>query len=1036
MKNFVSKVSSFHTGSKFREDTKMTSFKNRNVAVLLLVCPLFAIPSLSWARVKVWEGTITIPTYGWAEDVNPKFWALEGDVKFSTTVKGSIVYPYTMQDHLSRTKEDVTYKALFLENDYLKITCLPVLGGRLHSVFDKTERKEMFHTNSVIKPGMIAMRGAWISGGVEWNFGPHGHTVTILSPVDALIGKNRDTSAYIELNNIDKIFRNRWTVRITLHPGKAYLDEQIRIFNPTDAINPYYFWNCTGFPCRAGTRFIYPMTLGTDHNGTKFFSWPIHEGKDLSWLKNYEIYSSIFSVNCTFDFFGAYDVDADRGIVQVADHNKLSGKKAWTWGTWDFGLVSQKNLTDEDGPYIEVQSGPLPTQSDYGMLLPRQVISWQEWWYPVHGLGDGFEYATKDVAIQSIREDDKLQLLMLGTSTFRGASYTLSENGEELFRKRIDISPRKPTVVECPLSSQTSVDVTIKSRNGDVLASFTTPLPIPEVTPPEPATFTGKSDEQLSVDEKYRKGLKYDLATDRKKAREYYEKALADDAQYSLALRGLAVLDIEAGLYKEAIERLEKALVRDSSDGLSWFFLGVSHLRLKNEKETLWCAHKATGCSGTASQGYDLAGRAYMRLGDYPKAKEAFEKAVLLNPEDTKAKNHLLLVLYASGDKKAAYKEAIERIAADPTDLVPRALAALQNKKATARFVIGEAQDYVGEYDFEMLETSLVFAELGLLDEAVGLLLTKYVTNPHAEQSPLPLYYLAYFMSLQGKEKAARTYRSLASWSYKDYFFPSRPEAIEVLRFAVSDKPDDAYAHLHLGNLYANFGRVDEAAKHWRRACEFNPSLSIAFRNLGLYCWAVEEDLTKAEDFYRKAIEARPEDQTLYRDLADILLAANKRGEAIKVLESTPFESIRRADIIIMLAQAYVDEQRYTDAIDLLDSTPYFVNWEGQTITWDLFHKAHLERGQKRFEKKDFNGALEDFEAALTYPENIGVGRSNKPQEAEALYWKGQVLQDLGRLEEARSAWNEGIAGLEGSKKQNQYRELCKKALLAHKWLL
>jgi hypothetical protein len=67
-----------------------------------------------------------------------------------------------------------------------------------------------------------------------------------------------------------------------------------------------------------------------------------------------------------FDFFGGYDVSADRGVVQVANHYELSGKKAWTWGQWDFGLVSQTNLTDDDGPYIEIQSGPLPTQSDYG----------------------------------------------------------------------------------------------------------------------------------------------------------------------------------------------------------------------------------------------------------------------------------------------------------------------------------------------------------------------------------------------------------------------------------------------------------------------------------------------------------------------------------------------------------------------------------------------------------------------------------------------------------------------------------------------
>jgi hypothetical protein len=232
--------------------------------VLLSTGLILMFPGQSRAKVKAWQGAITIPTYGWAEDVNPKFWALESEVKFSTTVRGNIIYPYTMQDHLFRTKAARTYKALFLENEYLKVTCLPELGGRLHSVFDKTEGKEMFHLNDVIKPGMIAMRGAWISGGIEWNAGPHGHTVTILSPVDALIGRNKDGSAYLEINNLEKSLRTRWTARVTLHPGKAYLDEQIRIFNPTDAISPYYFWNCTAFPNQPGTRFIYPMSLGTD----------------------------------------------------------------------------------------------------------------------------------------------------------------------------------------------------------------------------------------------------------------------------------------------------------------------------------------------------------------------------------------------------------------------------------------------------------------------------------------------------------------------------------------------------------------------------------------------------------------------------------------------------------------------------------------------------------------------------------------------------------------------------------------------------
>ncbi len=1001
----------------------------RYVAVLLFTGMSLVIPATTRADVKVWEGSVTFPTYPWAEDVNPKFWALEGEVKFSTTVKGSIVYPYTMQDHLYRTKENRTYKALFLENEYLKITCLPELGGRLHSVFDKTEGKEMFHLNKVIKPGMIAMRGAWISGGVEWNAGPQGHTVTILSPVDALIGKNPDGSAYIEVSNLEKSLRTQWTVRVTLHPGKSYLDERIRIFNPTDGVNPYYFWNCTAFQNKPGTRFIYPMTLGTDHNGVKFFSWPIYEGKDLSWLKNHETWTSIFAVNCTFDFFGAYDVEADRGIVQAANHYELGGKKAWTWGTWDFGLVSQKDLTDDDGPYIEVQSGPLPTQSDYGMLLPREEVSWQEWWYPVHKLGDGFEYATKDIAVQTNRKDGELQLRIIATGKFPSALCTISEEHQELLKKRLDLSPHNPVVLTLSPSPKLPVDITIKAKNGDVLASFVSPLPIPSVSPPEPLSFVNKPDEQLTVEEKFLKGRKFDLATDRKNARQYYEKAIAEDAGYLPALRALAALDIEAGLYDEAAQRLEKALNRNPSDGLSWYFLGVSHLNRKNENEALRCAYQAAKCFGTASLGFNLAGRSFMRLKEYSKAVESFKKSVRLNQRDIKAKNHLLLALYAAGESKLVYKYTKLRISQNPTDLVLRALAALESKKEMNRFA-QESRAFVGEDEFEMLETSLVFADVGLVNEAARILQSACVEAvPQSERSPLPLYYLAYFSSLKQAHISASDYLKEAAATYRDYVFPSRPEEVEILRYAIGENPADSFAHLYLGNLYANLGRLNEAALHWRKAGELNPSLSIAFRNLGLYAWAIENNLQEAQNLYAKAIAARPKDQTLYRDLADIFLADNKRPKAIEVLQSAPFEKVRRADVAIMLAQAYLDEQKFTDAINLLESTPYFVNWEGQTIVWDIFNKAHLERGQKRFESKDFRGALQDFEASLTYPENIGVGRSNKPREAPAQYWRGKALEALGKLDEARSAWKEGAASPESSDEQNKYRQLCSELL-------
>jgi tetratricopeptide (TPR) repeat protein len=977
--------------------------------------------------VKAWEGTLVIPTYTWEEDINPKFWALEGAGKGSASPINSIIYPYTMQDYLSRTKVDRTYKALFLENEYLKITCLPELGGRLHSVLDKTTGQDMFHLNHVIKPSMIGMRGAWISGGVEWNAGPQGHTVTCVSPVDAVVGQNADGSAYLEVGNLEKSRRTRWTVRLTLHPGRAYLDERIRLFNPNDVLCPYYFWNCTAFPNRPGTRFIFPMTLGTDHSGTTFFTWPINDGRDLSWLKNYETWASIFARQCAFDFFGAYDVDADRGIVQAADHYQLSGKKAWTWGQWDFGLVSQKNLTDDDGPYIEVQSGPLPTQSDYGALWPHDEVAWQEWWYPVHGLGDGFEFATRDVAIQTVRHKDRIDVRVLATGEFPGARCVVTCGQQEL-RQRVDLAPDRPQVVTLACPGDTAVDVTIATEGGDALAAFTSPLAVPKVLPPTPAEIAEQPDDQLTIEELYLRGRKHELATNRIKAREYYEKALAQDAGHVGGLRGLAGLAVEAGDYRAAVPQLQRALARNPSDGWSWYFLGVSQLKLGSEDDALRCAYQAARCSGTAALGSDLAGRAYLRLLQPELAARAFAEAVYRNPRDTRALDHLLIAEYARRDPRV-WEEAKQRIADGPTDLLPRAILSLRNEDERNRFV-RDVRSHVGEVDFELLETGLVLADLGLYAEAARIVEAVRVNGvPEAERSPLLLYHLAYWAARLGDPADAESHLTQVRTARQEFQFPSDPDSVDALQYAVESRPDDAQAHFQLGSLYAHLGRLEDAARAWQRATELNPSLSIAFRNLGLYTRMVLKDLPEAATLYRQAIAVRPGDQTLHRDLAEILIDSGQRPEAIGLLESIPTSKPRRADVTILLAQAYLDEQRFDDVLQLLAATPYFVAWEGQTTTWVIFNKAHVERGRARLEQRDITAALEDFDAAMTYPPNLGVGHSNKPERAAALYGRGKALEALDRTDEARQAWKEGAAGAEGSPQQNEYRQKCKEAL-------
>lgn len=977
-------------------------------------------------EVRGWSGQITLPTYPWEEDRNPKFWALEGGTRLSTTVREPIMYPYVMQDHLSRAKIDRTYRALFLENEYLRVTCLPELGGRLYSVFDKSTGQDMFHTSSVIKPGMIAMRGAWISGGVEWNAGPHGHTVTAVSPVSATLGRGEDGSAYLEIANVEQIFRTRWTVRVTLRPGRAYLDEQIRLENPTDGMHPYYFWNCTAFPNRPGTRFIYPMSLGTDHNFREFFTWPIHEGRDLTWLKNYETYASVFAVDCAYDFFGAYDVDADRGIVQVANHNVLRGKKAWTWGQWDFGQVAQRNLTDTDGPYIEVQSGPLPTQSDYGLLVPHAQVNWQEYWYPVHGLGDGFEFANENVAIQTASVDERLELRLLATAKYDGAICELASGERILERRAVNLSPAASVVVALT-SAARPVKVTIASAAGDLLAEFVTPLPIPQVDPPTTTPLADRPDDKASVEELYLKGRAFDRATNRRQARAYYERALDRDPGHVASLRGLAVLDFEAGQYDQAVERARRALDRDNDDGQSWYCLGASLLRQGHFVEAAQAGYRAAECGDSVPAGYDLAGRATMRLGERQRAIELFAQAAATDARDSVAVDHLLIARYAARAAEAA-AAAQARARENPTAATALALAWLVSGESAS--ALGRrVHEVLGEPEFEMLEASLAFAELGLFDDAARIVQAACVDAPPADGcSGLPFYYLAWYASQGGDDATARTWLERAARTHRERVFASRPEEVAILRYATTQNPTDAQAYLQLGCLLANLGRTDEAGAAWRKVVELDPRAGIAWRNLALIA-AAGEDWETAETQLRKAIAAEPDDQTRYRDLAEILLVRNRRPDAIELLETMPVAGTRRAEITVMLAQAYVDEQRYEDCIRLLETTPYFVNWEGQDVTWRLFNRSHIERGRQRLKQNDAAGALADFEAALTYPTNLNVGRSNKPVEAPAQYWRGQALAALGRTADARAAWQAGADGANVAGEQNQYRDKCRQAL-------
>jgi tetratricopeptide (TPR) repeat protein len=967
--------------------------------VLVSLLAVMAIPVMAaddWTHVRVEQSTITLPTYAWYEDVNP-------------LCLGDSIYPYTRQDHIAKDAEPREYKTIELENRYLKVICLPELGGRLFRVIDKTTDEDMFHYVKEIKPALIAMRGAFITGGVEWNPGPTSHTVTLVSPVDVTVVENADGSATLVVGNTEKIRRTRWTVRLTLHPDKAYLDESIRMFNPTDGMHSYYFWNCTAFPCLPGTRFIYPMTLGTDHNGTRFYSWPVNGDKDLSWLKNYDTMSSIFGYECGFDFFGAYDVDLDRGIVSHANHREVKGKKAWTWGQDDFGIVSQMALSDggrTGAPYIEVQSGPLLTQSDFGMLKPRQEKAWREYWYPVHGLGDAFEYATKDVAAQTVRQGNALEVRLIPTAEFPGAECSLSKDGRTLHQETLDLTPLAPVAMTLEEAPDGPLSVKVVGADGQTLLAYETPLSIPKVGAPDLTEKLARADGEPTAQELYRRAFRSDCSSWMGGARGHYGEVLKLDPGHTPSLMGIAAIDIEQGRFEDAATGLDKAVQHDPDTGMAWYLLGVAKLNLGDFEAAKAHGYEAAHTLGPVAQGYNLAGRARMRMKDYDGAIADFARAMSEAPRDSENRNAWFAARLAAGDT-AVFDDVRPIIhAEDPTDFVPRAQAGLQSADAMDAF-IADVAAIAGEKEFTVTEAALFFANLGLTDEA------ERIFRALCEQkafpvTPMAFYYHAHFADHVGADDLAESSLTKAAQMNPDYAMPARVEALPALAHAVEASPQDANAHLLCGQALSHFGRRDEAEKHWKQAADLNPNLSQAWYMLARLAQSRNEK-DAAADLFAKALAARPTDQVCRRDLAKLLGALGRRDDGIELVKTMPANRTPRYDLILWLADAYMAEERYDDCIALLD-TARFSNWEGSSRPHDIFVDALTKRGIGYFEAGQLAEALADFEKALTFPANLEVGARYELTDAEVRYWLGRTLMAMGRDEDARKAWETGAA--------------------------
>ena len=611
------------------------------------------------SEAKIWEESVVIPTYEvGAPDKNPMF--LEKRVYQGSSGK---IYPYPATQTISREKTNHTYKAVWLENKYIKVMILPELGGRIQRAYDKTNGYDFIYYNKVIKPALVGLLGPWISGGIEFNWPQH-HRPTTYMPVNYRIRENEDGSVTLETGDVDRMYGTREITRFSLYPDKAYIEIEGQLYNATPLPQTFLWWANPAVSVNDNTQSIFPPDVKNvyDHGKRDVSRFPIatgvyykHDysaGVDISRYKNIPVPTSYMAEKSDYDFVGGYDYGVEAGLLHVADHHISPGKKQWTWGCGDFGKAWDRNLTDEDGPYIELMTGMFcDNQPDFSWLKPYEEKKFLQYFMPYKKVGRVKNASTKAV-LGVEKTDEGLDVKVYGTSPYEGVKLEVIARGEVLYTEDINISPENVYEKSIALDLSGISEVIVRVSDGlEELVSFTI-APDEEATLAEPAKPV-KSPEEIATNEELFLAAQhieqYRHATFRPDP--YYLEGLKRDDKDIRINNAYGLLLLRRGQFKEAEKHFRKAIERLTAlhpnpyDSEPIYNLGLSLFYQERYFESYDAFFKATWSNEQQEMSYYFLSAILTRCAIEKKDPELWNKALMLadkalvkNSHNTKAR--------------------------------------------------------------------------------------------------------------------------------------------------------------------------------------------------------------------------------------------------------------------------------------------------------------------------------------------------------------------------------------------------------------
>lgn len=366
------------------------------------------------ASLSLWTGTAAANTYAW-------------ESALVDTSPGDIIYPYPRLDHsLIGPPMPRTYRSVVLENEHIRLTLLPELGGRIYRWLDKRTGQEMFYTNPVIKPTRWGVRGWWFAtGGMEWAFPLEEHGLVEWQPWSYRITRDEQQVGVV-LSYEEQRTGLLAEVSVTLEAGRSYISIAPRISNPTETGQSFQFWSNGMFALSPSNhpggdlRFILPGDSVTVHStgdqalprAGEEMGWPVHNGRDMSRYGNWDEWLGVFAWDAAY--MGAYDPISGMGVVRVCPTNVSQGAKIFGPAN-----LSPELWTDDGSGYVELWGGLTRTFWDYATLPAHARVGWQERWYAINGLG-GLTYADHEAALWLAADAGSVEVGALTTRSMAG----------------------------------------------------------------------------------------------------------------------------------------------------------------------------------------------------------------------------------------------------------------------------------------------------------------------------------------------------------------------------------------------------------------------------------------------------------------------------------------------------------------------------------------------------------------------------------------------------------------------------------------